>query len=257
MEHQCITVREHHDGQVREIVIGPPPGNIVSMALGEELAVELWKLENAKCKLVILSGEGKHFSFGASVEEHRANRVDDMIPRFHQVMRALLGCDVPTMAKVSGMCLGGGLELALACGMIFCDERAKLGVPEIKLGVFPPAASVLLPCKVGDGSASEMIVTGAAYGAEDALRMGLVNVVARDEPLDSVVEAFIKEHILPKSASSLRFAFRAAREATRRHWDAHIAAAEALYLRELMSTADATEGIEAFLEKREPNWSDK
>lgn len=256
MSRQCISVREHYDGQVVEVVLGPPPGNIVSMALVEELAAELRGLGEKARKLLVLSGEGKHFSFGASVEEHRAGQVAVMLPQFHGVVRTLLGCDVPTLAKVRGMCLGGGFELALACGMIISDKGAKLGLPEIKLGVFPPAAAVLLGCKVGDAFANEMILSGAAYPPETMWRHGLVNRIAAEKPLDTVVNEFIEEHILPKSASSLRLAFQAARAHLRQHYDDHIAAAETLYLKELMSTADAVEGIEAFLAKREPKWTD-
>lgn len=257
MSDQCISLREHYDGRVLEIVLGPPPGNIVTMALLEELSAELDNVDNGPRKLIILSGDGKHFSFGASVEEHRAEHVATMLPRFHAVVRKLLACDVPTMAKVNGMCLGGGFELALACGLIICDKGAKLGVPEIKLGVFPPVAAVLLGCKVGDAFANEIILTGEAYPAETAWRMGVVNIVAAEDPLDTVVNGFIEKHILPKSASSLRLAFRVARERVRQHYDRHIAAAEKLYLKELMSTADAVEGIEAFLAKREPKWVDR
>jgi cyclohexa-1,5-dienecarbonyl-CoA hydratase len=257
MSHQCISIREHYDGRVLEITLGPPPGNIVTMALLEELSAELDNVDNGARKLVVLTGEGKHFSFGASVEEHRADQVAAMLPRFHATIRKLLTCDIPTMAKVSGMCLGGGFELALACGMIACDKGAKLGVPEIKLGVFPPVAAVLLGCNVGDAFANEIILTGEAYPAETAWRMGIVNLVAADESLDDLVNGFIEKHILPKSASSLRLAFRVARERVREHYDQHIAAAEKLYLEELMSTADAVEGIEAFLAKREPKWVDR
>lgn len=258
MSYECISLHEHYDGQVLEIVLGPPPGNIVSMAMMEELEAELRALDEAGGrKLAILSGEGKHFSFGASVEEHRPDQVGGMLPRFHEVVRMLLSCEVPTLAKVSGMCLGGGFELALACGMIICDKGAKLGVPEIKLGVFPPAAVVLLGCKVGDVLANEIVLTGDAHTAQDAWRMGLVNRVAEAQPLDAEVNTFIETHLLPKSASSLRHATRALRDRVLRHWDAHIAAVEKLYLHDLMSTADAVEGIEAFLEKREPTWADR
>ena len=262
MTYKQITVVESYDGQVVEISLGPAPGNIISTDLMEELSTELRELQsdslqNVGRKLIVISGQGEHFSYGASVEEHRREEVGDMLPRFHSLIRQVLASRIPTMAKVSGMCLGGGFELALACSMIFCAEDAKFGAPEIRLGVFPPAASVLLPCKTGESIACEMILTGDTYPAGDVLRIGIVNKVAEVGGLDSLVSGFIRKQILPKSASSLRIACRASRVRIVEYYDAHIDEAEKLYLETLMSTADAEEGIDAFLEKRQPNWSDK
>jgi len=255
--HTCINLREHFDGDVVELVLGPPPGNIVSMALVEELAVEIERLHDEPRKLMIISGEGKHFSFGASVEEHRPGVVNDMLPRFHEVVGSLLSCDAPTMAKVTGMCLGGGFELALACDLIACDERAKFGLPEIKLGVFPPAGSVLLPAKIGDAHATEFVLTGETCTADAAEHMGLVNLIARETPLDDAVNEFVERNIVPKSGAALRYATRAARLYTQRRYANSIKDIEQLYLEELMRTADAVEGIDAFLNKRDPKWTNQ
>jgi cyclohexa-1,5-dienecarbonyl-CoA hydratase len=257
-----LTVNETHDGQVVEVVLGPGPGNIISMGLVEELSSKLERLDpklegNANRKLIIISGEGKHFSFGASVEEHKANNVGEMLPRLHRLIKDVLHYPVPTMAKVTGQCLGGGFELVLACSMIFCSEDAKLGVPEIMLGVFPPAASVLLPCKTGDSIACQMVLTGESFSAGDLHRLGVVNAVAEKGSLDGVVAEFVAKQIIPKSASSIRIANDAARVSIREYWDSHIDACEKLYLDKLMSTNDAVEGIEAFLEKRPPEWADR
>jgi cyclohexa-1,5-dienecarbonyl-CoA hydratase len=259
--YEYLTVNETHDGQVVEIVLGPGPGNIVSMGLCEELATELKRLEpsesaNRNRKLIILTGEGKHFSFGASVEEHKADVVGAMLPGFHQLIGQIVAHRVPTLAKVSGQCLGGGFEIALACSMIISAGDAKLGVPEIKLGVFPPAASVLLPCKTGDSVVCQMILTGETLTASELQRFGVVNRVAETESLDEIVADFVEKQILPKSASSLQIATEAARTFAREYYDAHIEAAEKLYLDELMATTDAVEGIEAFIAKRKPSWVD-
>jgi len=262
LANKYITVSDLHDGQVVEILLGPAPGNVIGMHLMEELSAEIVRLEsdspeNARRKLIILTGEGKHFSYGASVEEHRPESVGEMLPRFHALIGQLLRCRIPTVAKVSGLCLGGGFELALACSMIFCSEDAGLGVPEIQLGVFPPAASVLLPCKVGDTAVCEIILTGQTYPARECHRLGIVNKVATEESLDEMVAAFIEKHILPKSASSLRIACEVSRLPVKEYYDGHIDAVEKIYLETLMSTADAAEGIVSFLEKRPPRWVDK
>lgn len=259
MEYESIQTHDRHGGQVAEIVLGPPPGNIVTAALTSEVAAELRALQDpsrSNTKLIVIRGEGEHFSYGASVEEHRPGEVGEMLPRFHSLLREILACSIPTMAQVSGLCLGGGFEVALACSMMACDEEAKLGVPEIHLGVFPPAASVLLPCKTTQSHASEIVLTGRRYSGQEIHRMGVASMVSGAGKLDEVVATFIEKQILPKSASSLRLAWQASRRATLQHYDAHIAAVEKLYLETLMSTKDAVEGITAFLEKRAPSWQD-
>ena len=259
MNHKHIAVRELHGGQVVEIALGPPPANIVTMDLMEELSSELERLSkrgNERVKLIVLTGQGAHFSYGASIEEHRPRDVGDMLPNFHSLIGQVLDCDIPTLAKVSGLCLGGGFELALACSFILSAEEAKFGTPEIKLGVFPPAAIALLPRKVGDAHVCEIVLTGESYPAAELHALGIVNRVTGGEKLDDEVATFIKTHFLPKSASSLRIACRASRTPIRRYYHEHIGELEQLYLDTLMSTEDAVEGIEAFLEKRSPQWVD-
>jgi cyclohexa-1,5-dienecarbonyl-CoA hydratase len=255
MPYELIKVSELHDGQVTEIVLGPPPGNVLTAALMAELSAQLEETNaDAGKKLVVIAGEGKHFSFGASVEEHTPDRINDMLPGFHDMIGRVLSSGVPTIAKVRGVCLGGGFELALACSMIFCEEGASLGVPEIQLGVFPPPACVLLPFKCSESAARRIILTGEKVPATDAHRLGIVDTVAEKGRLEDVVSAFVEEHILPKSASSLRIANEAAMTAISDYYHANMGKIEKLYLEKLMSTGDAVEGITAFLEKRPPQW---
>jgi len=259
VNYEHIAVKELHDGQVVEIALGPSPANIVTTALMEEVSSEIKRLseaENGRVKLIVLTGQGKHFSYGASVEEHQPADVGRMLPAFHSIIGQVLDCDIPTMAKVSGLCLGGGFELALACTFIVAAERAKFGTPEIKLGVFPPAATALLRCKVGDARLCEIVITGESYPAAELHSMGIVNRVADGDTLDDEVAAFIETHFLPRSASSLRIASRASRTPIRRYYHENIGDLEQLYLDTLMSTKDAVEGIAAFLEKRPPEWVD-
>jgi cyclohexa-1,5-dienecarbonyl-CoA hydratase len=257
MAYEIIKVNEKYDGRVDEIVLGPPPANIVSAALMKELAaqVEASNSDPHK-KLIVITGEGKHFSFGASVEEHTPDQVANMLPVFHGMIWRVLSSGVPTVACVKGLSLGGGFELALACAMIFCDRSAAFGVPEIQLGVFPPPASVLLPFKCGESASRRIILTGEKVPAEDAIRLGFVDTVVEKGQLDEALSAFVEEHILPKSASSLRIANEAAMTAIASYYDANIEKVEKLYLEKLMSTQDAVEGIQAFLDKRPPTWKD-
>jgi cyclohexa-1,5-dienecarbonyl-CoA hydratase len=169
----------------------------------------------------------------------------------------LLDAPAPTAAVVRGRCLGGGFELALACDLIFAADNATFGLPEVALGVFPPAAAALLPPRVGAARATVTILSGAAVPAAEWLAAGLVTAVAPDAELTSAVDRWFETHLAPKSASALRHAARAARAALRRDVATLLPELERLYLNEVMRTKDAREGIAAFLEKRSPRWSDQ
>ena len=191
------------------------------------------------------------------MEEHTADKVADMLPTFHGMIGRVLTSGVPVLASVTGLCLGGGFELALACSMIFSDRSAAFAVPEIQIGVFPPPACLLLPFKCGESASRRIILTGEKVPAEDAMMLGFVDTVVDKGQLDEALAAFVEEHILPRSASSLRIANEAAMTAIAMFYDDNIAAVEKLYLEKLMSTKDANEGIQSFVEKRPPKWSDE
>ncbi|MFQ5563827.1 MAG: enoyl-CoA hydratase/isomerase family protein [Parvularculaceae bacterium] len=253
---ETLKISEHNDGAVLEIALNTPPGNVLTAKMMAEIEsqLEIEEKERAR-KLIIFTGAGDHFSFGASVEEHQRDQVGAMLPAFHRLMGKVLAHPTPMLAKVSGQCLGGGFELALACSFIIASEDARFAVPEISLGVFPPVAALLLPRLVGPMRANRMVLTGAKSSAEDMHCAGLVIGVSKKGDLDDDTTAFIEKYILPKSASSLRFAQRAARASLMRHYEAHIGELERLYLNELMSSHDANEGIAAFLEKRAMEWT--
>lgn len=258
MNHELIKVEGKYGGEATEIILGPAPANILSAKMMNEISAQLKEEQkNIHKKLIIFSGEGKHFSFGASVEEHKPEQVGDMLPQFHQFIGEILNCPIPTLAKVSGMCLGGSFEFILACNLIFADEKAKFAVPEIQLAVFPPVASILLPLKIGEAISSQAILTGEQLTAEVLHDHGLVNDVSESGKLDEVVSSFFEKQIQPKSASSLRFANRAGRMLLSKLYQEYIGKLEALYLEDLMATKDATEGILSFLEKRKPQWKNE
>jgi cyclohexa-1,5-dienecarbonyl-CoA hydratase len=258
MAHELINVKSRFEGQVDEILLGPPPANIVTAALMKELAAQIEESNaDRHKKLIVIKGDGKHFSFGAAVEEHTADKIAEMLPTFHGMIGRVLASRVPTVSCVTGLCLGGGFELALACSMIFCDRSAAFAVPEIQLGVFPPPACLLLPFKCGESTSRRIIITGEKVPADDAIRLGFVDTVVEKGQLDEALGAFVEEHILPRSASSLRIANEAAMTAIASYYDANIERVEKLYLEELMSTRDANEGIQAFVEKRPPAWQDE
>ncbi|MDH4064397.1 MAG: enoyl-CoA hydratase-related protein, partial [Acidobacteriota bacterium] len=198
---------------------------------------------------------GAHFSFGASVPEHLPPTVASMLPRFHGSLLAMLDSAVPVLAAVRGQCLGGGMEVVMLCHRVFAARDARLGQPEIVLGVFAPVASMVLADRVGRGAADQLCLSGRSVTADEALAIGLVDEVLDDDPAEAAL-AWARTHLLPKSASSLRYAVRASRAELRARLAAELPAIERLYLDGLMSTADATEGLTAFVERRPAVWRD-
>ena len=254
-----ITAESLHDGQVVRLTLNAPKGNVLDAAMMEDLGTELQILrDQAGVKLLQFTGAGDHFSFGASVAEHVRDQVPRMLERFHGLFRALIDLAVPTAALVSGQCLGGGFELALACNFLFVDETARLGQPEISLGVFAPPASLILPLKIGQARADDLLLTGRSIAGAEAVSMGLAcaSFPGREMML-AEVDAWARKHILPKSASSLRFAVRAARHKFHDTLETRLKHLEQMYVSELMATHDANEGIASFLERRQPAWGNR
>ena len=256
MQYRLIQCEEHFEGAVLKIILNSPKANIMEAAMLGEISAALDGLGTAKhVKLIVFEGVGKHFSFGASVQEHTKDKAAMMLKAFHGVFYQLVRLAVPTMAVVRGQCLGGGMELALFCNFIVADRTAMFGQPEIILGVFPPPASVMLPRKVGQSHADDLVLTGRSIDAVEAHRIGMVNILT-DEGQDAweVASQWVEKHIVPKSAQCLRIANEAVRkDFFRRIWE-DFPRMESLYLKDLMEGYDANEGINAFLEKRKPEW---
>ena len=240
------------EGQLLRVELHSPKGNVIDLDVIHALSA-IWKdaKKNPRLKALMLCGAGEHFSFGSSVPEHRADQVGQMLPLFHQCVRALCELNIPSFAILHGSCLGGGLELAAGCTYLYATPDAKLAQPEIKLGVFAPLGSILLPWRIG-GRALDLLVSGRTLVALEAKELGLLSVIEPEPEVACL--AFIRKHILPLSASSLRFAERVARRSLARALNEDLPAIEKLYLEELMATPDASEGIEAFLAKRPPRY---
>jgi cyclohexa-1,5-dienecarbonyl-CoA hydratase len=253
---QKIKVQYIHNNSVAQVILDDGKGNILDKIMMKELSDQLDSFkENSELKLITFEGAGKHFSFGASVEEHTKENAAAMLKQFHQLFYSIIDLSIPTMAKISGQCLGGGLELALACNFIFADKSAKLGQPEILLGVFAPPASVILPMKIGNALAEDLLITGKTITADYGKSIGLINEVleTRDE-LEKSIDEWIEKNISGKSASSLKYAVKAARWSFNKKLKEALPLLEELYLNELMETEDANEGINSFMEKRKPVW---
>lgn len=229
-------------------------GNVIDAAMTAELTEFFRAAANEpRLRAIVLTAEGDHFSFGASVEEHRPGSVADMLSGFHALFREIAACGVPVIAAVRGVCLGGGLELVAFCHRIIAHPAARFAQPEISLGVFAPVGSAILADRVGRGAADDMLLSGRQVKCEEASALGLVDAV--DEQPEAAALAWAEKHLQPRSGIALRHATRAARFEFMARFEATIAALERSYLDELMTTADAVEGISAFLDKRDPKWS--
>jgi cyclohexa-1,5-dienecarbonyl-CoA hydratase len=245
-----------HKGAVANIVLDDGNGNVLDNIMMLELLNVLNNFKTDKnIKLITFKGEGKHFSFGASVAEHTKKLAPTMLKTFHEIFYSIIELEIPTMAIISGQCLGGGFELALICNFMFADKTAVLSVPEIILGVFPPPASIILPLKIGNARAEDILITGKTINAEEGHNIGLLNEIFEDnECLMAGVEDWIVKYILPKSASSLKYAVKTSRKIFNTMLKKELPVLENIYVDQLMQTKDANEGIHSFLEKRKPNW---
>jgi cyclohexa-1,5-dienecarbonyl-CoA hydratase len=253
--YRTIRVSREQGGRLVRVLLAAPKANILTLEMmGEIERAMAAETASESVMAVAFEGEGAHFSFGASVEEHAADRVRTMLPRFHGMFRALAAPGVPLVALVRGQCLGGGFELAAFADLLFAEEGARLGVPEIKLGVFPPVAAALLPGRIGSPRANELILTGRTLTAEEAHGIGLLTALSASGRLAEDFAAWMEERLLPLSPASLRFATRAARRAWLPRFFEDLGELERLYLDELCATPDASEGIAAFIERRSPVW---
>lgn len=233
-------------------------GNIVTADMVGALRSALEAVaENPHLKLITIEGAGSDFSFGASVPEHTADQIGRVLPEMHALIYDLLDAPAPTAALVRGRCLGGGFELALACDFIFAEEGASFGLPEIALGVFPPAAAALLPMRVGGARATRAILTGEATPAAAWQAQGLLELVSPSGGIQAAADEWFATHLAPRSAAALRHAAAAARTGLVGHVREVLPRLEQLYLEDLMRTHDASEGVAAFLEKRSPSWMDR
>lgn len=243
------------DGTLLRLRLARPKANILDAAMIEGLSAAFSAhAASPGLRAVLVDHEGPHFSFGASVEEHLPQGCERMLKGLHALLAQVLDWPVPVIFSVRGQCLGGGLEFALAGNLLFAAPDAQFGQPEMKLAVFAPAASCLLPARIGQARAEDLLCSGRSIDAQTALAWGLANQLA-DDPACAALEYFDR-HLGGKSASSLGYAVRAVRAPFAAAAKRRLAEVESLYLDGLMRTRDAVEGLQAFVGKRTPKWED-
>ncbi|MFQ5659724.1 MAG: cyclohexa-1,5-dienecarbonyl-CoA hydratase [Gammaproteobacteria bacterium] len=251
-----LKVQLDRAGRLLRLSLARPKKNIVDAAMIAALQSALDEhRESTDLAAVLIDAEGPNFSFGASVEEHLPEHCERMIKAIHHLVLTLIGYPVPVLVAVQGFCLGGGMEVASAGNLIFSAPDAQFGQPEIQLAVFAPAASCLLPERIGRAQAEDLLFSGRAIDTQEALRIGLINRIA-DDPRQAALE-YIDEQLLPRSSCAMRHAVWAARTDLVERVRDKIAKVEKRYLEDLMSSHDPVEGLRAFIDKRPPHWENR
>lgn len=248
-------IRFRIDDRVARITFARPPLNVFHIEMMREISSAL--LESAQREIVAIvfdaDTNSRSFSAGVAVEEHVQDTIFQMLDAFHAIFRSMEQIAKPTIALVDGAALGGGCELVAACDIVIASDRSRFGQPEIKLGVFPPVAAVLLPLVIGEKRARELILTGEIIDAVEAGRLGLCNHVVPSAYLEPKL-AEVLSKLRELSGTSLGFARQSLDLGRGRSIEAALSEQENMYLHELMKTADANEGVKAFMEKRKAVW---
>jgi cyclohexa-1,5-dienecarbonyl-CoA hydratase len=241
------------DGALLRLRLNRPKPNVVDAHMMGALRSALAEYRGRPGLLAaLLDAEGPHFSFGASVQEHLPTTCAQMLAGMHAMIIEMLEWPAPILAAVQGQCLGGGLELAMACSQIFVADDAKLGQPEIQLGVFAPAASCLMPARVGQGVAEDLLLSGRSIDAAQAVHIGLANSVSADPGAAAL--AYFDKYLATRSSVALACAVAAARGGYVNEVRRRLAEVERIYNEQTIKTRDALEGLNAFMEKRPPTW---
>jgi cyclohexa-1,5-dienecarbonyl-CoA hydratase len=245
------------DESVARITLDQPPLNVIDIPMMKEIHGAVERIKGfGDVKVLIFDHRGKAFSAGVSIKDHSPDKAGEMLETFHGLFRLLNAFEPPIVALVDGMALGGGCELAVFCDMVLASDRATFGQPEIKVGVFPPVAAAVFPRLVGRNRTLELLLTGDVIDAAEAKAIGLINKVFPAETFKQKSDEFIRK-LTSLSVRTLGLTKRAVDRSLYASVIEGISAAEHLYIRELMRTDDAQEGLKAFLEKRKPIWKNK
>jgi cyclohexa-1,5-dienecarbonyl-CoA hydratase len=242
---------------VAQITLDAPPLNILTAALMDDVGAAIARATaDPGAKALVLRAEGRAFSAGASVEEHRPEQVGAMIASFGRLFRTLDACELPVVIAVAGAALGGGFELAMMADVLIATEEATFGQPEIRLGFFAPVGVVRLPALVGPARAMEITCSGRTYSAAEMHAFGLVSRVVAAAQLDEAVETVLKD-FRRASPFILRMNTRVLKSLRGVSFAPALEEAERVFLSELMPTEDVQEGLAAFFEKRKPVWKNR
>lgn len=244
------------DGVAR-LTLNRPDHNLLNESMLREIADGiLYAGEHEDVKLIVIDSACKVFSGGVDIGEYTTQRVYQMLDAFHAVFAGMLDVGTPVVCAVNGPAIGGGAELAAFGDIVIATPKARFAQPEISIGVFPPLASVILPFLVGPKRALEIILTGEAISAEQALELGLVTRVVPELKLDSTVNELV-ERITAHSGPVLAMAKKAILGGMGLSLRDSLKQSMNIFLNELYRLEDSQEGLRAIVEKRKPQWKNR
>jgi len=250
-------IKTEKEGGIARIVFNRPKHNMLSIAMMKEINGELEAiLTDRELKCLVFVAEGPSWCAGVDVGDHKPELVDEMITTFNRLFELMDKLEIPTVAAVHGACLGGGMEVAIACDMIIAAKGASFGQPEIKLGFFPPYAAIRLPKLIGQAKALEVCVTGKRYSADEARSLGFVSQVTDDDKFSGELEKLVGE-IKTSSPLIIRLNKQAVRQNLDKGFATALADAGNLFLNTLMKTDDTQEGMNSYFERRKPEWKNR
>ena len=248
-------IRLKIEDRVARITFARPPLNVFNIEMMREIAKAIGESNQREIVAIVFDADKncRAFSAGVAVEDHVQDTIFQMLDAFHSIFRLIEQAAKPTIALIDGAALGGGCELVAACDIVIASDRSRFGQPEIKLGVFPPVAAVLLPRVIGERRARELILTGEIIDAVEAGRLGLCNHVVPGPHLEAKLNEVLAK-LRELSGTSLSYARQSLDLGRGRSIEDALSEQENIYLHELMKTQDANEGVKAFIEKRKAIW---
>jgi len=259
MDEESVLLRE---GEITQVIVNRPKSlNSLNLDVLASLSLIFKKISRSKTvKVVTLWGAGdKAFVAGADIPgmaDLGQRAMADYLELGQRTMRLIENCHVPVLAAVNGYALGGGLELALACDIILASNSAKLGLPEVSLGIIPGfGGTQRLIERCGIGTTRRLVLTGDIVSAQHALQINLVDQVAEEGKLSDLIDTFT-ENILKRGPLALS----KAKAVIRRYGEQALLAGlrhETESFLELFESADREEGMRAFMEKRSPEFKGK
>jgi cyclohexa-1,5-dienecarbonyl-CoA hydratase len=243
---------------IAHITLNYPPHNVLTVPMMTEMAQAIESLNGrSEIRAILLTSSQKAaFSAGISVEDSKSDRVFQTLDAFNRVFVAIREISKPLIVVVDGPAVGAGSELVAFGDMVIATPNAKFMQPEVKMGVFPPFAAVMLPQLIGPKKTYELILTGEPLGAEEALRLGFVNKVVPETELASTVNSILAK-ISAFSGPVLEVTKKVIGGSQGVPLEQAMKISQNIYLNELMNLEDVEEGRRAMLEKRKPVWKNK
>lgn len=255
MDYRNLQIEIRHP--VATMTLHRPPRNLLDIDMIEEIADALLRIRNdAAVEVLVVRGAGGNFCEGLDLREHVKNRLQRLIQVYSRVFETLRMMDVVSIAAIEGNALGGGFELALGCNLIVAAADARFALPEVRHGIFPPIACIILPRVTPRRRAMEWILTGNDITAVQLERDGLINRLFSPAEFDAGLAAFVDE-LARSSGPVLQLAKKAQYEAYYSTYEEALYKVQNLYLRDLMELQDAEEGLRAYREGREAVWHNR